>query len=60
MDISIVAIIIASTSLVSSILTHVKNSQCWCFKVETRTPNNTQPTTPLQISKPINYQSSTA
>jgi hypothetical protein len=58
MDASIIAIVIASSALASSILSHVKYSQCWCFKFETRTPNNTQPTTPT-ISKPINYQSLT-
>jgi hypothetical protein len=61
MDTSIIAIVIASSALVSSILNHVKHSECWCFKFETRTPNNTQPTTPTQtISKPINYQSLTS
>lgn len=45
--IDIVSLSIAIGAVFVSILTHIKHSECWCFKLDTRTPKHTPPNTPI-------------
>jgi hypothetical protein len=53
-SIAIVAIISAVGALAVSVLRYVRHSECWCFKVDTRTP----PPTPLSKPQPASLTQS--
>ena len=44
--IDVISLIIASTALITAFFTHIKHSECFGVKIDTRTPKNSNPTTP--------------
>ena len=54
MDLSVViTLVISSVSLMTSILTHVKYSECWGFKLKTRNQKSDSPSPLDTPSSPL-------
>lgn len=49
--VDLVSLIIAIGAVIVSISTHIKYSSCCGFRVETRTPKNSSPSTPHKDEK---------
>jgi hypothetical protein len=44
--VDIITLIIASTALITAFFSHIRHSECYGLKIDTRSGKNTPPTTP--------------
>jgi hypothetical protein len=49
--IDVISLSIALGAVLVSILTHIKHSECFGVKIDTRTPKNTPPSTPYEVNQ---------